>query len=134
LGDWYCNVLNVGHSRHVLCLSERTLLPVILPARRSEFPERFSDYLERVLQHLQISTADIDRQLRTISQSVVAKTKNRALLGSLNDFIFSASVFIDRGDSPLEASLRLAEMPSKVIGYSFPVEAAREALSSGTGA
>jgi len=32
LGDWYANLLNVGSQRFVLCVSERTLLPVILPA------------------------------------------------------------------------------------------------------
>ena len=29
LGDWYANLLNVGSQRLVLCVSERTLLPVI---------------------------------------------------------------------------------------------------------
>jgi hypothetical protein len=130
LGDWYANVLNVGHSRHVLCLSERTLLPVILPARKSEFPDRFPRYLEAVLRHLDISGRHIECELRETREPVFAKTRSRPLLGSLNDFIFSASVFLERGDSPLEANLALAEMPSKVIGFAFPSEAARDALDS----
>ena len=130
LGDWYVNALNVGPARHVLCLSERTLLPVILPARKSEFPSRFSDYLEAVLQHLKISTPLIERELSTSGQPVFAKTKSRALLGSLNDFIFNASVLVEHGATPFEANIRLAEMPSKVIGYGFPSEAAREAIVS----
>ncbi len=130
LGDWYANALNVGPLRHVLCLSERTLLPVILPARKSEFPGRFSDYLEEVLRRLEIPGQFVERELRATSRPVFAKTKSRALLGSLNDFIFNASVLIEHGASPFEANLRLTEMPSKVIGYRFPSEAAREAIAS----
>lgn len=130
LGDWYANALNVGPSRHVLCLSERTLLPVILPARKAEFPGRFSNYLEAVLGHLEIPSEFAERELRATSQSVFAKTKRRALLGSLNDFVFNASVLIQRGASPFDANLRLTEMPAKVIGYQFPREAARQAITS----
>lgn len=130
LGDWYANALNVGPSRYVLCLSERTLLPVILPARKSEFPVRFSYYLQAVLGCLEISGPHVDHELRATTQPVFAKTQSRALLGSLNDFIFNAAVLMDRGDSPLEANLRLAEMPWKVIEYGFPSEVAREALAS----
>jgi hypothetical protein len=111
-------------------LSEHTLLPVILPARKADFPIRFPDYLEAVLRHLKIPGELIERELHTSSQPVFAKTRSRALLGSLNDFIFNASVLIEHGASPFEANLRLTEMPSKVIGYGFPGEAAREAIAS----
>lgn len=32
LGDWYADVLNMGRERLVLCVSQRTLLPVVAPA------------------------------------------------------------------------------------------------------
>lgn len=130
LGDWYANALNVGTARHVLCLSEHTLLPVILPARKADFPVRFPNHLEAVLQHLGIPSQLIERELHASSRSVFAKTKSRALLGSLNDFIFNASVLIEHGASPFETNLRLTEMPSKVIGYGVPGEAVREAIVS----
>src|SRR5882672_4044257 len=52
LGDWYANLLNVGSQRFVLCVSERTLLPVILPARRDSFPGRFGEHLRPLLEYL----------------------------------------------------------------------------------
>ena len=128
LGDWYANVLNVGHSRLVLCLSERTLLPVIIPARESEFPKRFPAYLSTVLEHIDIPSQVIERESREASQPVFAKTRSRPLLGTLNDFVFSASVFLDAGDSILESNLKLAGMPSKVIGFDLPSEATKKAL------
>lgn len=33
LGDWYANLLRVGRTQLVLAVSERTLLPVVVPAR-----------------------------------------------------------------------------------------------------
>ena len=129
LGDWYANSLNVGHSRYVLCLSEPTLLPVILPARKAEFPNRFSHYLADVLSHISVPDEVIKRETEKLGQPTFAKTRSRPLLGTLNDFIFSASVFLERGDSVLEANLHLAEMPSKVIGFSFPSEVAKQTLA-----
>ena len=130
LGDWYANSLNVGHSRYVLCLSARTLLPVILPARRSEFPNRFPDYLADMLNLIGIPNPVIERETAEAAESVFARTQNRSLIGSLNDFIFSASVYLEHGESVLDANLRLAEMPSKVIEFAFPSEVARAALLS----
>jgi hypothetical protein len=130
LGDWYANSLNVGHSRYVLCLSARTLLPVILPARKSEFPGRFPDYLSEVLDLIGVPSRVIEREAAEAAQPVFAKTQNRSLLGSLNDFVFSASVYLQHGESVLEANLKLAQMPSKVIEFAFPSEVAREALLS----
>ena len=130
LGDWYANSLNVGHSRNVLCISACTLLPVILPARRSEFPGRFPYYLADILDLIGIPSRVIERETAEAEQSVFAKTQNRSLLGSLNDFVFSASVYLQYGESVLEANLKLAKMPSKVIDFAFPSEVAREALLS----
>jgi hypothetical protein len=130
LGDWYANSLNVGHSRYVLCLSEPTLLPVILPARKSEFPGRFPHYLAEILDHIGVPSQAINREAAEVNEPVFAKTRNRSLLGSLNDFVFSASIFLQYGDSPLEANIKLADMPSKVIEFAFPSEVAREAFLS----
>ena len=40
LGDGYTSLLGVGRKRWVFCLSERSLLSVIVPARRDNFPTR----------------------------------------------------------------------------------------------
>jgi hypothetical protein len=120
LGDWYANLLNVGHSRFVLCLSERTLLPVLLPARQREFPSRFPSYLAPVLDHLGVPQGLIENEANAASEVVFSRTRSRQVLGALNDFAFNASVHLAHGASPLQASLKLTEMPSKPIGYESP--------------
>jgi hypothetical protein len=123
LGDWYVNLLNVGSSRLVLCLSERSLLPVILPARNEVFPRQFPEFLRGVLQGLQVPSEQVEAEVTAAGEVVFGKPRSRQVLGALNDFVFCAGFQIAKarsGNAPLEAALVLAEMPSKPIGYSSP--------------
>ena len=36
LGDWYGNILRIGRRQHLLFISERSRLPVVLPIRELE--------------------------------------------------------------------------------------------------
>jgi hypothetical protein len=135
LGDWYANTLNVGRARYVLCLSERTLLPVIVSARKTEFLEGFPEALARVLHGIGIASAHVERERSAATQALVAPTRSRVLLGALNDFAWNAEAHFrhDPGPtrpSPLDVALRLAKMPSKPIGYSSPDRVTREILAA----
>ena len=134
LGDWYATRLNVGSQRFALCLNERSLLPVIMPSKRTEFPSRFADYLVRVLQYLEIPTNCIESEYRAAQEFCFTPTRNKSLLGSLNDFGQSARFMMldspDRCDY-LEANLRLTQTPSKSIGYSFPADVVHKLFSIG---
>jgi hypothetical protein len=123
LGDWYANLLNVGSSRLVLCLSERSLLPVILPARNEVFPGQFPEFLAEVLLGLKLPAERVHEEVGAAREVAFAKPRSRSVLGALNDFGFHAwhELADPRYQStPLRAALRLSEMPSKPIGYSSP--------------
>jgi hypothetical protein len=123
LGDWYANLLNVGPARFVLCLSERSLLPVILPARNGVFPQQFPEFLREVLQALHVAPERVHAEVVAVSETAFAKPRSRSVLGTLNDFGFHAWHYIadpQWHDTPLQAALKLAEMPSKAIGYNSP--------------
>lgn len=135
LGDWYANTLNVGRARYVLCLSERTLLPVILPARKAEFPASLPQTLAQVLRELEIHTAQIEAEVHAASPTVFAPTASRVLLGALNDFAWNAEAHFHHpartsAPSPLQVALALARMPSKPIGYSSPDRVTREIFAA----
>src|SRR5262245_28151890 len=91
LGDWYAHTLNVGSDRYVLCLSERTLLPVIVRARKADFPATFPQALARILEALGIAQDAIERELAACQEPLFAPTRSRVLLGAMNDFAFNAS-------------------------------------------
>jgi hypothetical protein len=130
LGDWYANLLNAGSSRLVICISERALLPVLMPARRGEFPSRFPEYLAPILEQLGIPQDLIEAEVSASSEAVFAPTRSRQILGVLNDFALNADTCLFHGASLSEASLTLSQMPSKPIHYDSPGRVTRSLFSA----
>ena len=123
LGDWYANLLNIGPTRLVLCQSERSLLPVILPARNKAFPAEFGSALSRVLLVLGIPVRQVNAEVEATRDIQFAKTRSRQVLGVMNDYAFSAQVCLahaQTNEPVLETCLRLAETPTGPIGMDSP--------------
>ncbi len=105
LGDWYANLLNVGTARWVLCQSERSLLPLILPARDDCFPGQFGTTLGCLLRRLGIRELRVRQELESTNEILFSRTRNRQVLGAMNDFSFNAEGYLEdyRGaDAALE--------------------------------
>jgi len=50
LGNWYANILIIQRQHILLLVSERTLLPVLMPAKNiKSFPQKFSVELSEML-------------------------------------------------------------------------------------
>ena len=131
LGDWYANLLNAGRSRWVLCVSERALLPVIVPARKATFPESLPSSLQAVLAGLGIPPAEIEGEIVEMARIEVHRTRSRQVLGVMNDFAVAAEIFLRDGTRPIEAALKIAQTPSKPLDYESPVGAVYRELVSG---
>ena len=130
LGDWYADTLNLGHERLVLCVSERTLLPVIVPAAGPDLPGKLRSGLRELLEALQVPREVIDAELAQMREATIAKTASRVVLGSMNEFQFQARAIRDHkaGHSPLALEMELAEMPCSPIGWKAPLDAVHEAF------
>ena len=91
LGDWYGNILRIGHRQSLLFISERSRLPVVLPITESK---RLSTVLpDAVCERLAIvgvTAEDIADERARMSEIAFGRTRNRSLLGTLNDFVFVA--------------------------------------------
>ena len=86
LGDWYGHVLNIEHQRLMLFISDRSLLPIIMPLReRHNLLDNFKIRLAMVLFYLDIDSDMVSAELDRMDNLVVAPTANRSVLGSLND-------------------------------------------------
>jgi hypothetical protein len=130
LGDWYANVLTRRPQHLVLCMSERTLLPVVLPAKDAKsLPARLSEAVCLVLDRLDIEREAIERERREMQAVRVGRTASRSVLGSLNDLMFQLQVGLDMSPekSLIDQALWLAETPCKPIEYASP-EGATQAL------
>ena len=126
LGNWYANLLNVGRARWVLCLSERTLLCVLVPARNDSFPVALPALLGETLAALDVDGTAIQREVSEMGSVIVDRTHNRRAIGSMTDFAFAAGLHLESGLTSLETTLRLADTPCKPLDYGFPAHEVSE--------
>jgi hypothetical protein len=133
LGDWYANLLNVGRQRWVLCVSERTLLPALLPARKEHFPGGLANAVGELLAALGVPPEAAHDEIREMQTIAVDRTRSRQVLGVMNDFSLSAELGLRDGDSPLEVALQVAETPVKPLGYDCPRQLVGELFGAGRG-
>lgn len=89
LGNWYANLIRVGRIRVVLAVSERSLLPLVVPARDSRaLVQRLCEALEPILTEIGVSADEAAAECGAMQRWTVGKTANRRVLGSLNDLAF----------------------------------------------
>jgi hypothetical protein len=135
LGEWYADTLNLGRERLILCVSERTLLPVIIKAAGgvADLPARLVRGLRETLESLGAPEAAIEAEVSAMREVTLAKTASRVVLGTMNDFQLMAGHAERRSskESLLELGLWLAQSPCSPIGGASPCDATLVALGNG---
>ena len=112
LGDWYANSVHVGRRQFVLCVSEQTLQPVVLPAAPiATLVPRLRVGVAQVLAAVGIADEDIANENAAMDDVVYGKTANRQVVGIMVDFASALELYVGDTPSLLEVSLRLAETP-----------------------
>jgi len=134
LGDWYANRLNIGPHRLILCTSERSLLSVVVPAKDLPgLPQRLIKSLAVLLCRIDVPALAVAREIREMQSVCFDRTLSRSVLGSMNDFAFTADAFFLRPGSEVyleDLDWRLSETPCGPLGYAQPFERARELLGA----
>ena len=132
LGDWYGNVLQIGRRQHLLFISERSRLPVVISIREAkQLGTVFPDAVCERLSIVGVAAADIADERMRMSELAFGRTKNRSLLGTLNDFAFMAqSVDARRGEpeSPEELMRFLSQTPILPLDGASPIALTRAAF------
>ena len=129
LGDWYGNILRIGRRQQLLFVSERSRLPVVLPIGEAKrlsavFPEAVCERLAIV----GVAAADIADERMRMSELAFGRTRNRSLLGTLNDFAFMAQSGDARRaepESPEELMRFLSQTPILPLDGARPIELTR---------
>ena len=132
LGDWYGNILQVGRRQHLLFISERSRLPVVIPIREAKqlgkvFPDAVCERLARV----GIAVRDIADEGMQMSELAFGRTRNRSLLGTLHDFAFMAQQGNGNRfepESPEELMRFLSKTPILPLDGASPIELTRAAF------
>lgn len=123
LGDWYATLLHCRPQQLVLCVSERSLLPVVLPARDARsLPQRLAETVPVMLAALGVPADAIAEEFAAMTDARVGPTASRSVLGSLTQLSYLLEVFQAQNDdhSFLELSLRLAQTPLSALGPDSP--------------
>lgn len=133
LGDWYANLVRIGRLQVVLAVSERTLLPVVVPAKDGlSLVRRISEAAESMLGALGVPEDETIAERHAMQDWVIGKTASRSILGSMNDFAlqlqFRLTDFPDQ--TLLDHSLRLAHAPMKALEYESPDHATVAAFAT----
>ncbi len=136
LGDWYGNVLFIRHHRLMMFVSDRSLLPVIMPIReRQNLLFNFRTRLSTLLLQLGVEERLVSDELNRMEEAVIAPTASPSVLGSMNDFTQNAKVYFQMHDDfrLLDLELWLAEAPCGPLDYRSPNEVAPALLARGSG-
>ncbi len=123
LGDWYGNLLYTKHQRLVICVSERSLLPVFVEAKEvATFTDRLRQAVQSVIERIGVERAFIDRELQEMSQVTLGVTASRPVLGSLNDLaVLSRESIKERAQiSLVDLAMEIAQTPCSLIRYETP--------------
>ncbi|HKO47140.1 MAG TPA: hypothetical protein VJV79_05420 [Polyangiaceae bacterium] len=126
LGDWFANLLYTKPQQLVLCVSAKTLLPVlVLASGAAPMEDRLREGLSEVLRAIGVPNAAIQAELLQMETVMIAATASRTVLGSMNDFVNMLS-FDPPGLPLLARALSLAESPCSPIGMDSPKRATVE--------
>jgi hypothetical protein len=113
LGAWYATVL-FWTPQVALFVNESTLLPLLMPlAPAATLTERFPDALADVLAAHGVSRSFIDEEVARMDDCQLATTKNRSVVGIMNEFAHLAEAYrLSPGETDLGAlALSLARTP-----------------------
>ena len=129
LGDWYGNILRIGRRQHLRFISER---PVVLPIGEvKRLGTVFPDAVCERLAIVGVAAADIADERMRMSELAFGRTRNRSLLGTLNDFAFMAQSGDARRtepESPEELVRFLSQTPILPLDGANPIELTRAAF------
>ena len=131
LGNGYATVL-LWKPQLTLLVNERTLLPVLMPlAPALTLAARFANELAAMLSELGTRQSFIEREVAAMVDVAIAKTANRSVVGTMNEFSFLTEgyrEYLETSDL-VTLSMRLADTPCSPIRYNSPARLLKEVLS-----
>lgn len=129
LGDWYANLIGTTCGNRILCVSDRSLLAVVLGEQPwNELPTSLGIAVSVVLERAGVPLDVIRRELAEMEKGRYAKTNSRVVLGVMNDFAYAVGLHLDGREDELAVSERLGRTPCSPIEYAFPIEVAKALL------
>ena len=137
LGDWYANLVYTRPQQLVLCMNERSLLLVLLPAQNfKNVGPQFQEQVCSLLTRIGVSAEAVAAEKQAMLEVRFGPTANRSVLGCLNEAVFALSYKLGTttGSSAEELEDDFSDYIYSTTRYRRPRELALELFSaSGAG-
>lgn len=127
LGDWYAVDFVLNRKQFILCVSSLSRLAVVIEATPyAKFPNRICKAVTEVLRAIGVEESAIEQERLAMSEVVLAKTENKSILGTANEYRTQLEYLNDAGrtKSTLEMSLWLSNTISLVLPDGYPTDTA----------
>src|SRR5688572_28487086 len=86
VGDWYASILHRRPQQLVICMNERTLLVVLIPAREiKSMGERFRDAAIAQLRRIGVAPVAMEAEAQAMCDVGVGPVASRSILGCLRE-------------------------------------------------
>lgn len=132
---WYANFIKIARKDYLLCTHSETLFSLMFycgtQKQIKDFPALFEENLRRQLAYDLGSLKDLADRLLPVGRSyALAKTNDRSILGSMNDFSLAVRYY---GEYVVYEDDRIAAIsvnatPMRGIDMQYPREKMRELL------
>lgn len=136
LGDWYATLVHARPHQLVVCMNERTLLVVLVPARESDsLGVRFGEAVTAQLRRIGVPPCVVEAEARAMSEFAFGPTANRSVLGCLREAVFALSLELDHPRFSSLAGIEdyFGEHIYSTTKYRHPCELARELFEAVSG-
>ena len=139
--DWFANLFWIERRKCILFTNVGTLFPFItLDVRKDsvrDFGEFFRNEYERILEYIGIQRPDISAELLRIGSPIIGKSRNRKVLGSMNDYTSLTYLYVEQEGGLANAdsraiSIRLSEAPMGAISYERGIDLLRKRVIGDT--
>lgn len=129
LADWYALDLVLDRKQFILCVSSNSRLGVVMDAAPyAIYPQRLCDAVTEVLRAIGVNENSIQEERIQMDEIQLAKTENKSILGSMNEYRFQLEAWNHMGrmnlNNTLEMSMYLSKMISLVLPDGYPRYAA----------
>ena len=134
LGDWYANLIDSDAGQLIIFVNEKSFLTVGVPVL--EIKNLFSLFIQRVLNLLWLIGVPrlvIELEHVEMMKMQIGKTKDRSVIGAMNELAFSYQIYAEDQVGQGKLSLQDAEQefsktPLSPLGYQYPRDVAKRLL------
>jgi hypothetical protein len=131
LGNWYANILFFQRRQILLFVSERCRLAVVTPAKETRLlASHLVQHLSVLLDRLKVEPEWIEAEILQMVDVRYAATKNKSVLGTMNDYKFQIESLLTESlkVSEIEIALHLSVCPVGPLQYRSPDKVTLELL------